>query len=151
VFPSFEYRDIDHQQRCFFIQVEHGREEGAATVEIAIWPSPEIVLGTTCYAARFKYIDSETLQSVWIGNNDLPWALRVSLSEAVFSYVKRKYSANVVSSRSYVAGAGEWQTTLAGNMWKRFVAEGLAKWDPVREIYVFEHAIEVAVAGNHID
>jgi hypothetical protein len=129
VFPSFEYRDFKQQRRCFYVQAEHNREDGAPTVGIAIWPSPEIMLGTSSYSARFKYIDSDTLQSVWIGNNELLWAMRVSLSEAVFSYVKRRYSVNIVSSRGCVARKGEWQTALADDMWKRLVIEGLARWD----------------------
>jgi hypothetical protein len=137
MFAAFEYTDAAGHAHRFYFQEEADSEDGASTVEISIWPTPNIVLGTSPYFARFKYIAPGMLQVAWIGNDKNSWAIGVDLSEAVFGYVARKTGAAIVSSRAFVEGSRESQTGLARNMWLRFQGKGLASWDAAEERFLF--------------
>src|SRR5258708_4118664 len=99
MFPPFEYRDSSGVPRRFFLQEERGSSDGSPTIAISIWQNPSIVIGTSSYHARFKYLDGTTVSVDWVGNNENEWAKRIGLSEAVFTYVARHYAVTIVSSR----------------------------------------------------
>lgn len=138
VFRKFEYCDLAGVNRTFYVHAELDNRTEPWALEINIWPTPEVVLGTAPFYARFEALDSSTLRIDMIDNNGNEWAKRVSLSEAVLTHVAVEYGKTVVSSRRFVGGAGEFQTPLADAMWSRLVLNAMAQRDDNAGRYVFQ-------------
>lgn len=126
---AFSYEDDNGGKHDFWLDFEPSVLNSPPCWYLSVWPTPQVVLGTSPYQARFDLLAPDTIQSSSLENNGNAWAKGVGLSEAVFEEVSRRVGKKIVSSRPWVAGAGEWRTPKAERMWKRFERDGRARYD----------------------
>jgi hypothetical protein len=132
------YVDPSGNERRFYYSLDEISDGRGTALDILVWPTPEIELGTApYYHGRFAREGEGMLRSDMLENYDNDGAKRIGLSEAVFELIQKMSRCTIVSSQGLHRGTDEWQSMYGRNMWLRFQNKGLASYDTAADRFTY--------------